>query len=557
MRITNLDYGGINSLTVKDYDKSSVVISEEIDGSRGQDNCAVVWKNIYTDLFSLNNNADDNDVCKLHETFSKPANCMLPLFTSDEMFAAIRKLECNKSKGPDGLKSENFKYCDQSLVYVLCNLFNSFVRHSFLPANFMEVNITPILKKKGLDCKLSSSYRPIALATTSSKLLEHIILEKLQLELRTGYWQYGYKKNHGTELAVFSLKQIVSHYNKYGSDVFVSFLDASKAFDNVLHAKLCNKLLDRGIHPQLVKCFYFWWKNQTFRVKWGNKFSDSFRIQKAVRQGGVMSPVLFNIYTDELGSSLVFKGMGCRLDGLMTNCIFYADDICLLSPSVYGLQNLMHIAYEYALMHNLTFNVSKTVCMSFCVDKGCTQPDPIVSVNEVPLSWVDSYKYLGYTICNSVVGFDDKEILIRIQDMRKRMHMLFNRFHRLNFSTKKYLFMTYMNSMYCIANWVPRTLVVIRKVKVAYNDCIRLLFKFKRGVSVTDFCVKNGILTFNEMRRKACFSMLLRVKSTTNCMINIIKSKMCRNSNRVLHEWFSVLYPANSNFLTIADFVDG
>ena len=98
---------------------------------------------------------------------------------------------------------------------------------------------------------------------------------------------------------------------------------------------------------------------------------------------------------------------------------------------------------------------------------------------------------------------------------------------------------------------------MIRKVKVAYNDCIRLLFKFKRGVSVTDFCVKNGILTFNDMRRKACFSMLLRVKSTTNCMINIIKSKMCRNSNRVLHEWFSVLYPANGNFLTIADFVDG
>jgi len=110
----------------------------------------------------------------------------------------------------------------------------------------MDVQISPILKKKGLLITDSNNYRPIALATSCSKIFEHIILSKCDLSLSTDYYQYGYKKGHGTELAVFSLKQTVSHYIKKGSTIFATFLDASKAFDNVLHAKLCNKLLDRG-----------------------------------------------------------------------------------------------------------------------------------------------------------------------------------------------------------------------------------------------------------------------------------------------------------------------
>jgi len=72
-----------------------------------------------------------------------------------------------------------------------------------------------------------------------------------------------------------------------------------------------------------------------------------------------MSPVLFNVYTDELEKSLVHAGPGCKIGGTMANCFFYADDICLLSPSVFALQELLLTASGYALEHNISFNVEK------------------------------------------------------------------------------------------------------------------------------------------------------------------------------------------------------
>jgi len=89
----------------------------------------------------------------------------------------------------------------------MAHLFQSFYLHSHLPSDLMRVIITPILKKKGLDGTKSTFYRPVALATASSKVLEHIILGFCEKELQTGPWQFGYKKSHGTELAVFSVKK--------------------------------------------------------------------------------------------------------------------------------------------------------------------------------------------------------------------------------------------------------------------------------------------------------------------------------------------------------------
>ena len=74
------------------------------------------------------------------------------------------------------------------------------------------------------------------------------------------------------------------------------FLDASKAFDRVLHSLLFTKLIKRNVPMCFVRLLRNWYKNQTMQVRWGNHLSDPFGVSNGVRQGGVLSPTLFAVY---------------------------------------------------------------------------------------------------------------------------------------------------------------------------------------------------------------------------------------------------------------------
>ena len=82
----------------------------------------------------------------------------------------------------------------------------------------------------------------------------------------------------------------------------VCFLDASKAFDRVNHSLLSNKLIKRGVCGYLLRIIIYWYETQTMCVKWGNITSGSFGVSNGVRQGGILSPLFFNVYVDNLST---------------------------------------------------------------------------------------------------------------------------------------------------------------------------------------------------------------------------------------------------------------
>ena len=75
-------------------------------------------------------------------------------------------------------------------------------------------------------------------------------------------------------------------------------LDASKAFDRVKYCKLFAALLELDMFPIVLRLLLFMYTNQSFRVKWRNTSSDQFSVMNGVKQGGVLSPILFAVYTD-------------------------------------------------------------------------------------------------------------------------------------------------------------------------------------------------------------------------------------------------------------------
>ena len=98
-------------------------------------------------------------------------------------------------------------------------------------------------------------------------------------------------------------------------------------------------------------------------VRWGYSISNVFNVTNGVRQGGILSPKLFNIYIDGLSNILNNSLTGGSLGGKRINHMLYADDLCIVSLSSAGLQKLLSICDEYCASHSITFNVKKSVCM--------------------------------------------------------------------------------------------------------------------------------------------------------------------------------------------------
>ena len=148
-------------------------------------------------------------------------------------------------------------------------------------------------------------------------------------------------------------------------------LDASKAFDWVNYCKLFAELLKRNICPLLLRLLLFMYTRQSLRVKWGNTVSFEFTVSNGVKQGGVLSPILFAIYmyTDRLLKRLEETGVGCRMGNRFTGALAYADDITLLAPCKSALSILVSVCETYASEFDILFNGSKSKLLFFIFSK--------------------------------------------------------------------------------------------------------------------------------------------------------------------------------------------
>ena len=162
-------------------------------------------------------------------------------------------------------------------------------------------------------------------------MFELCLMKLMESYLVTRDNHFGFKKKHSTDLCIFSVKSVIKYYNLYKSPVYSCFLDASKAYDRVNYWTLFKKLLKRGISVIIVRILLFWYSKQEICMKWGNETSSYFTISNGVRQGGILSPVLFSIYMDNLSVLLSRSGIGCHIDDLCINHVFYADYLCLMA----------------------------------------------------------------------------------------------------------------------------------------------------------------------------------------------------------------------------------
>ena len=136
---------------------------------------------------------------------------------------AIDKLKCGKACGNDGLSAEHFIHSDRRITILLSIFYNRVISHGHLPDDFMKTSIIPLIKNKSGDTSNVNNYRPIALVTVASKILEIILLEMLTPYLNTTDNQFGFRKGHSTDHCIFALKNVIQYYKSNNSPVYSCF----------------------------------------------------------------------------------------------------------------------------------------------------------------------------------------------------------------------------------------------------------------------------------------------------------------------------------------------
>jgi hypothetical protein len=364
-----------NSLDCNDYNSfwksvnnvcgKKVPTTEVVDSTCGPKNIANMWKDHYEKLFnspvSHSSAVEDNNFVfnylkdiTVNDQYNE--HCFV---TPDEIMRSIHSLKSGKSHGHDGICPEHIKFASNIIAVLLSLCFTSCITHGYLPQDMIKTILVPIVKDKTGDVTDKGNYRPIAISTAVSKLFEDVLLKRLNDYMTTTDNQFGFKTHSSTDMCVYSLKEIIELYTSQSSPVFVLFLDASKAFDKVDHSILFRKLINRGVPKCLIRLLVFWYSNQKLCVRWTSVLSSCFSVSNGVKQGGILSPYLFNVYMDNLSVDLSNLQTGCNLNNVCLNHIIYADDLTLIAPSVTALHKLLNTCISYAANNNITFNSKK------------------------------------------------------------------------------------------------------------------------------------------------------------------------------------------------------
>ena len=313
----------------------------------------------------------------------------------------------------------------------------------------------------------------------------------------------------------------ISHYTT--ATVYVTFLDASKAFDRLNYWLLFDKLIKKHVPLFITKLLLFWYTHQKMCVRWGNSISPDFFVGNGVKQEGIISPILFNIYMDDLSMHLNSSGIGGYLGTAFINHLCYADDLCLISLSSSGMQQLLHICNTYAAEHQLLYNGSKSFSLCFKrKELKVSSPSFFLGKSKIPI--VEQCRYLGTTIC---IKNSDLDLKRQMRKMYANANVLLRKFSKCSINVKCYLFKTYCSNLYCAPMWFDCTKTALKKLKVAYNNSLRRFMGLPWHNSASEMFVNLNIKSFGEMLRCFVYSFRSRIMISGNLMLIGIYHSPC------------------------------
>ena len=142
-------------------------------------------------------------------------------------------------------------------------------------------------------------------------------------------------------------------------------MDFKKAYDSIDRSLLWSKLTMMGVKGKLLDSLRSIYEQVKYCVKVNGYKTDWFDVSVGLKQGCLLSPVLFNLFIDDLAKVLEQSGDGVLVDGIKISCLFYADDLILIGDSPEDLQHLFDILSQWSNNNGMNINIDKTKVVHF------------------------------------------------------------------------------------------------------------------------------------------------------------------------------------------------
>ena len=354
----------------------------------------------------------------------------------EELYKAVRALKYNKAPGGDGVPAEIYKIMmfrprknqqddnDDNTepvpfppsAHMLLSLMNAMFQSASVPEIWKTSTVVSIPKKG--DLTDMGNYRGISLMGVGLKILMRIISDRLNVEFEKhdlfSKGQAGFRTLEECATQIGCLAEVCQRRRWSNKDTYLTFVDLKKAYDTVPHGALLTKLHKAGVRGTMLDVIRSLYANSFIQVRSGEypfNLSEPAQLLRGLRQGCPLSPILFNIFFDDVGEFGNEYGVKipCAKNKWTSHIIGdlkFADDLVILTPSLDKTRLALYYLSEWTELNEMAVGISK--CMTTVVSEDPTKMEELhcldhpLMINDQHVPIGNEYVYLGVNFRNDV-----------------------------------------------------------------------------------------------------------------------------------------------------------
>jgi hypothetical protein len=485
---------------------------------------------------------DDYDPAKPKFSFDIPG----PVHVCD----IVKSFECKASTDLDGISTKLLKSIIDVICIPLAHIFKTSLETGIFPNKFKYSRIVPIYKSG--DPKSCDNYRPIALVSAISKILEKIVAVRLTNHLQLNdllyKHQYGFQRNMSTEHNLIHVINFISNALNNGNYCIGVFLDLKKAFDVCSHDILLKKLTKFGINDLELAWFRNYLLNRYQKVDINGQYSDEKLINISVMQGTILGPLLFLCYINDIHKATN-----------LLSFLFADDTSCLaehknLNELINFVNCELHKLANWFRCNKMAVNTSKTKFIIFRT-KGKKIPDDVSIVfnnneigeeenpslivkldriyNENPIECDRSFKLLGVYL-DEFLSFD-KQVSHICAKLARSLYCIRRVSNLLSLKALKSLYfaLVHPHLLYCSTVLSCTSQANITRIFRLQKKAIRTITKSNYNAHTLPLFLNLNILPYDKilLYNSLCFMHSLQYKYAPKSFHNLFVTNNDRNLN--------------------------
>ena len=290
--------------------------------------------------------------------------------TESEVALALKSMHNGAVPGLDGIPCEIYKVFWKTIKDPLMESYQySFDKGILSPSQRLGI-LTLIPKGIGLDRRNLKNWRPIAITNVDYKLIAKVMALRLKKIITSivGDSQFGFIPGRNIANLIRQVDDISDYLKAKKQAGYMLCIDFEKAFDTISPTYIIKAFESFGFGEKYLKWIEVLLAERNSCIQNGGYLSENFMMERGVRQGCPVSPLLFAIAVEILARKISQDGKIKGIDlpyNYTIKILQYADDTTLFARNIIDIREILSRLKEFASISGLNLNISKSVCMPF------------------------------------------------------------------------------------------------------------------------------------------------------------------------------------------------